>query len=153
MEAACGLVSRAFASGEANPLLTVATQAVTPQILALLGRQLVVRGEALLLIDVDVEAGIVSLRPASAWDVIGGSDPASWRYRIDLAGPSRTTTVSRPAEAVAHVRVNADPGTPWKGQSPLARAGLTAALAAQLEKGLTAEARTPVRPHRAVAVP
>ena len=75
IEACAGLWSRGFAAGESDAL-------TAPQ-LAMIGRQLLMAGNSVWLVD----DGRVTL-PAHTWDIRGGSDPALWRYRLDIAGPS-----------------------------------------------------------------
>ena len=137
VEAAAGALARAFASAEITPL-TPATQGLTPDVLAQIGRALIVHGEHISLID--VRGGRVSLLPVAAWDVTGAADSTTWRYRCDLAGPSGSVTVSRPAESVIHCRYSTDPARPWVGVGPLARARLSGRLSAELEAALGDEA-------------
>ena len=70
----------------------------------------------------------------------GAADSATWRYRCDLAGPSGSVTVSRPAEGVVHCRHATDPARPWVGVGPLERARLSGRLSAELEAALGDEA-------------
>ena len=65
VEAAAGLWSRAFASATVEPS-TTATRALTPSVLAAIGRGLAVRGEAVFQLDVN---GTVELTQASSWKV------------------------------------------------------------------------------------
>ena len=92
-----------------------------------------------------IEAGNGALRliQAHTWDIAGGADSRTWRYTLDLPGPSGNETRSLPAEGVVHCRFNSDPATPWKGASPFQFASLTGALLANLEKTLAAEAGAP----------
>ncbi|MCY4064817.1 MAG: phage portal protein [Rhodospirillaceae bacterium] len=144
VEAAVGLISRAFASadvrGVADPRVAAA---LTPEILAWIARQALTRGEAVAAVAVD--GGRVALHPAAAHDVHGqGQDPASWRYRLDLASPDGQRTAILPAEAVLHVRYSCDAATPWRGVGPLGRAGVSAAVAALAEAALRSEMSVPV---------
>ena len=134
LEIAAGLWARAFASAELSP----AIPAVSPSFLASVARQLVRGGEAVWAID--VRRGEIVLRPAASWDVAGGSDPESWVYRLDLAGPSGGETRLYPAESVCHFRYATDPQRPWAGVSPLGYARATGRLAANLELRLSEEA-------------
>ena len=134
LEVAAGLWSRAFASAELSP----AIPAVTSTFLASIGRELVRRGESLWAID--VRRGEIELRPAGSWDIAGGSDPASWRYRLDLFGPSGNETRIYPSASVLHFRYASDPERPWHGISPLGYARLSGKLAANLELRLGEEA-------------
>ena len=55
----------------------------------------------------------LALIPASNWDVEGrGPDPATWRYRVYLNGPSGTTVAMRPAAGVVHAVYSVDPARP-----------------------------------------
>ena len=93
VEASAGLVARAFALAELVPA-TPATSAVTPALLEMVGRAFIARGELVAVLEADPMDGL-ALHPASYWDVRGSYRPASWRYRANLAGPSRLATVSR----------------------------------------------------------
>ena len=138
VEAAAGALARAFASAEITPV-TRTTRVVTPDVLAQIGRALIVHGEIVFVIEV-TGSGDVTLTPASGWDVTGGADPRSWRYRCDLAGPSGSVTIFRSTESVIHCRYSVDPARPWQGVGPLDRARLSGRLAAELEAALGDEA-------------
>ena len=62
-------------------------RAVTGHLLAMIGRALVRRGELLAVVDVSPMSGALALYVAGTWDVRGGWNPATWRYRC---GPVRT---------------------------------------------------------------
>ena len=100
VEACAGLYERAIASAAVEPM-GAAIQAMSPHVLALVGRGLALFGQAVLLIDVDPMRGL-TLTPASSWDVSGSPLEAEWRYRLDLLGPSGSFTVTRPGAAVLH---------------------------------------------------
>ena len=137
VEVASGLWARAFLAARVVPDSAVA-DAVTPAVRELIGRELIRKGEALFLIE--VESGRLRLDPATAWTVTGAAAPASWRYEVTRAGPSRTLTTRRvPAERVVHLRWGTAPERPWVGVGPLQAASLTAALGANLEKRLSEE--------------
>ena len=89
LETAASAWARALAAAEVAPV-TAATRAVDPAFLSDVGRRLIRFGDAVYVIEVG-PAG-VRLFPASDWDVRGGYDPATWRYRVTLAGPDSTTT-------------------------------------------------------------
>ena len=108
---------------------------LTPEVLALAGRELIRRGEALFRID--VSAGRVRLVPASTWTVYGGSDPGAWTYEVTKSGPSSVGTRRRvPAAAVVHFRYAVDPAHPWRGLGPLQFASLTDKLSGAVEGSL-----------------
>ena len=95
--------------------------------------------------DVRVRAdGRIALVEASSWDIVGGADPDSWNYRLELSGPTVTESVTRSRARVLHFRLAGDPRTPWRGMSPLGWATTTARLNGSLEKSLADEAGGPV---------
>ena len=130
----------ALASATVKPI-SAATSGVDPMFLADVGRRLIRAGDALYVIQ--IAAGGVRLIPASSWDVRGGYDPAGWRYRVNLAGPDTTTTVTVPASAVVHLRWSTGPGRPWVGVSPLQWARDTSRLSGSLEESLADETSGP----------
>ena len=139
VEAAAGLWSRAFASATVEPQ-TLATQALTPSVLAAIGRGLASRGEVVFEIEAN---GAVELTQASAWKVSGGARPESWRYEVELPLPSgKVSKRTLPADAVLHVRYATRPAAPWAGISPLGMADETRALATWIERRLAEEAST-----------
>ena len=126
VEAAAGLWSRAFASATVEPT-TPATLALTPTVLAAIGRGLAARGEAVFEVEVN---GAVQLTQASSWKVSGGTRPETWRYAVELPLPSgKVSKRTLPADAVLHVRYATRPSKPWAGISPLGMADETRALA------------------------
>ena len=132
VEAAAGLYARCFAGAQ------VTTTAVTPNVRALIARDLIRRGESLHLIR--VLAGRVTLLPAGSWDVRGPWEEDRWFYRLDLFGPSGNVTKFVPGRQVVHARYAVDPARPWLGISPLGWARVTGTLAANLEARLSEEA-------------
>ena len=70
----------------------------------------------------------------------GRWDPVTWRYRVDLFGPSGNVTRFLPAAAVIHGRYSVDPARPWWGVSPLGWARLTGKLHANIEDAIADEA-------------
>ncbi len=133
LETAAGLWSRCFAMAEGgDPYFD-------PLNLAWIARQLVRHGEAILAI----EPG-KPLRPAVLVLVEGGADESTWRYRVDLVGPSSTSQRTLRAHQVVHVRYAVAGGAPWKGISPLQFAKTTGALAGGLERALSEEASATV---------
>ena len=139
-ESSIGLWERALAGLTVEPMNN-RLSALTPALLALAGRSLATTGNLVLAIVVD--DGMVKLLPAAHFDAFGAADPASWLYHVTLTGPSDSRTYAMPADAVVHFRTGALPASPWRGVSPLRRGSATAALAAAVEKSLTAEARLP----------
>lgn len=140
LEACSGLVARAFASAEvtASPALAAA---LSPALLALVGRALVRAGDVVLV--VDMVDGALELLPASTWTVKGGSRPSTWRYECTTPGPDGARTRTVPAASVVHVRYMSAPATPWKGIGPLGAASLAGKLSAEVVAALADEAAGP----------
>ena len=139
VEAAAGLWARGFASATVEPK-TPATIALTPSVLASIGRGLATRGEVVFALDVN---GAVELTRAVSWKVSGGPRPESWRYAVEMPLP-QGGVVKRtlPADAVLHLRYATREATPWRGISPLGMAAQTRALATWIETRLAQEAQT-----------
>ena len=136
LESAAGAYARAFAVATVEPA-TPATRALTPDLLSLMARDLLRRGEFVHVIEVGRDG--VRLLPAGSWDVRGRHDPQTWRYRCDLFGPSGNVTRVLPAAGVVHGRYSVDPARPWFGVGPLGWARLTGKLHANLEDAIADE--------------
>ena len=133
LEAAAGLYARCLATAEVED----PTGSVTPKVRALIGRDLIRRGESVHMIE--VESGRVVLIPVGSWDVRGPWREPSWWYRVDTFGPSGNSTHFIPSASVIHARYATDPARPWLGVSPLGWARATGTLAANLEQKLGEE--------------
>ena len=132
MVAAAGAVARAFAGASVTG---GGASMLTPSVLFLTGYRLIDGGEAVFLI------GGEKLFPVTSWDIEGTYDPATWRYSLQLAGPSRESTKTTVAgDRVVHVALSTD-GRTWRGQSPVP--ALTAGLLAEVELALQDEAKGP----------
>jgi hypothetical protein len=108
----------------------VGTELIDRRSLALIGRSLALRGEALFIIDGD------TLIPCSDWDLsTRNGKPVAYRASISEAGGGSTRTVL--AGETLHLRIGADTTTPWLGSAPLRRASLTAGLLNALEAALS----------------
>ena len=137
LEAAAGAVARGLSSARVEGAPPAVTAALTPPVLALIGRNLIRRGESLHLIE--VERGELALVPVGSWDVAGPWREDDWRYRLDLFGPSGNITRLAPAGAVIHCRYAVDPARPWHGVGPLGWAALSGALHAGAVAALAAD--------------
>lgn len=105
------------------------TDLLTKRGLALMGRALALRGEAVFVIE---ETGLV---PCSDWDLTTRfSKPTAYRVSIPDTGGGKSRTVL--AAEVLHVRTGADVNMPYVGQPPLRRSGLTAGLLQHVETAL-----------------
>ena len=140
-ETAAGLWARAFASAAVTPD-TSAARAVTPEVLAMIGRELITGGECVF--DIDVSGGVVRLTAAQSWDISGGANPESWNYELTLPGPTESLIAQRPAGGVIDCRYSPDTAEPWRGIGPLQRALTTGKLAGLLETALMYETGGPV---------
>ena len=83
LEVAAGLWSRSFGAATVKPSIS----SISSSMMAGIGRELIRRGECIFAISVTRD-GRFEFHPAGSWDVVGGTSPASWRYRLDLFGPS-----------------------------------------------------------------
>ena len=136
LEVALGLWGRAFASAQVIPESMGAV--ITPSVLEMLGREVIRVGEVVFLID--VQGSVVTLQPASNWELSAGPDKASWLYEVTRAGPTTSLTAHVVSERrVIHAKYGVDPNQPWKGVGPLSRARTTAKLAANVETRLSEE--------------
>ena len=127
LEACVGFVGRAFA-GAAVESASGVGRLLDPPLLSMVGRSLIRRGEIVFYIDASIDGG-VTLLPCESYDVNGGPNPATWRYRCTVGGPERTHTYDNvPSEGVVHISYAVDPQTPWRGYGPLVRGQLGGTL-------------------------
>ena len=106
------------------------TQLLTRRHMAMAGRALALRGEALFLIR---DTGAVV--PCADWDLrTRDGRPTAYRVSVSETGGSRTETVL--AAEVLHFRGGIDGVAPWAGSAPLKRAQLTAGMLNSLEAAL-----------------
>ena len=142
VEAASGALSRAFAAAEVvGP--TWVQEAVSPGVLAQVGRDLIRSGDSMHVIRMGRD-GMVRLIPASSWHWEGSHDPDSWTVRATCYGPSTSTTWNLPASGVVFVRWGSAPGQPYVGTGPLSWAHTTARLQSEVERSLADEAQGPL---------
>ena len=147
LEGAAGHISRGFAVATLEDAPDPVAAALTPDVLALIARDLIRRGESLFLIEVD-RSGL-ALRPAGSWDVRGGWDPSDWWYRLDLFGPSASRTRFVPSSSVLHFKYAVDPARPWLGVSPMGWAAASGAL----HSGVTNALRSDMRAAAGTVIP
>ena len=142
VEAASGALSRAFASAEVVGEPWVA-EAVSPGVLAQIGRDLVRSGDSMHVIRMGRD-GMVTLIPASSWHWEGTHDPSTWTVRATCYGPSTSTTWNLPASSVVFCRWGSTPGQPYTGIGPLSWAHTTARLQSEAERSLADEVGGPL---------
>lgn len=138
---AASTIQRALQSAEiAGPEMV--RNALTPDILGRIGFTTALYGECVMYRMVD--NGRVSLTQASTVDITGGFRPESWRYGLQLPGPSGTVTRRNVrANNVLHFRWSIDRSQPWIGIGPLQSANLDSQLLAHIVKHLLDECSTP----------
>ena len=125
-----------------------AKQALTPTVLAMIGRSLIEWGESLHMLKYRRTAGGVEfyLCPAQhQWTVLGGTDPEAWIVDATLTGAQTVVTTSAPRAAWLHVIRDADPDRPERGVSPLQRAAISSQLVRLAEDALVTEMRQPTK--------
>ena len=132
VESAAGLWERAFTAGRSTVL--------PPHLLGLVGRSLLLTGEAVLW-----RSRGSGLIPASRSTVRGHSAAQSrWTYELQLAGPDSTITKRVSSSQVLHVRICVDPARPWEGNSPILRSQATRDALQEIEKSLKDEHAGPL---------
>ena len=142
VEAAAGALSRAFAGARVSGPPHV-LEAVTPVVLAQIGRDLIRSGDSMHVIDVDRD-GRVTLLPCSSWHFEGDAHPRTWTVRATYYGPSTSTTRHLPFDGVVFVRWGSTPGQPYVGTGPLSWAHTTARLQSETERSLADEVSGPL---------
>lgn len=105
------------------------TDILSKRTLAIIGRMLALRGEAVFYIG---EEGLV---PASDWD-LSTRNARPTAYRLSLPEISGAKSVTALAGEVLHFRIGADALQPWFGTSPLKRSSLSADLLEVIERAL-----------------
>ena len=115
-ETAAGIVGRAFATVEVHGADRYVA-ALSPPVMAHIGRSLVLQGESVWLIR--VFKGAIQLTPAYSCTITGKPARSSWRYELTLGGPSETQTTTVGWESVLHFQSAHDPDKPWVGKGPL----------------------------------
>ena len=149
IEAAAGALSRAFA-GAVVEGPEWAGETVCGPFLALVGRDLVRRGESLHAIRMSM--GRPVLIPCSDWDwQEGGPDPSSWTVRATANGPSESVTWRLPASGVVYVCWGTEAIRPYRGIAPSGFASLSARQMAESERTLADEAGGPLA--QLIAIP
>ena len=143
VEAAAGIWSRAFASAAVENAPADVAAAVSPDVLGMIGRQLIRAGE--IVFAIDLSAGGLRLSPSSSCNMQGlTSDPSGWTYELDDAGPTGQRRRVLTSDGVVHCRYATDPTAPWRGVSPIVGASSTASILARSERALSQDARASV---------
>ena len=140
VEAVAGAVSRAFTACVVEGAQHV-VDALTPSVLARVGRDLVRHGESLHVVHV---GRTVSLLPAASWTVQGGPAPSSWLYDVTMDGPTRMAQRVIPNDGVVFVAGATEAARPHEGRSAASYASNTARTASRSERAVGDEAGGPV---------
>ena len=134
------ILSTASGGGAASPYATAALESAA----GLVGRSLIRHGEVVFYIDVD-DAGVLNLLPACNVEIKGSAAEASWRYSLNVNGPSKSRKMKGvEASGVCHFRYAVDASKPWIGVGPLQVAWAAGRLSAELEAALADEVSSPV---------
>lgn len=135
LEVAASMYSRAFTSATVT-----GTDLVTPDILASIGRDLIRYGQTVFVPYMSTLTPEFTLLRASSWNIIGGYDPASWKYDTTVNSPNGKHFFKRLLnEDVLHFKYATENETPWIGVAPLQWASYTAQLMVIVEKVLRDE--------------
>ena len=128
----------------ASPLMvaSVSGYALSGADLVAMGRDVLLRGNSVWLIEV-MPTGLLQLLRASAFEVAGlSAHPARWSYALEFETPGgQTIKRTAPANGVIHIMADTPPGRSWRGNPPWASAGLTSAAMAEIERGVRDESR------------
>ena len=149
VEAVAGRVSRLMETARVSGGPR-AMQALTPTVLAMIGRSLIEWGESLHLLKYRMGAAGPEfyLCPAQYnWTVYGGTDPEEWVVDATIPGAQTVYETTAPRAAWLHIIRDADPGYPWRGVAPLQRATVSSQLARMAEDALVTEMRQPTNHH------
>ena len=134
----------AFASAEVQGADWV-QDALTPGVLAQIGRDLIRQGGSLHVIAlVGGASPRVRLLPAASWSFTGADDPDTWRVEATTSGPSGTVTRNLPYHGVIFCAWGHEPGRGYSGIGPTAWASTTARLGAETERSIADEAGGPI---------
>ena len=129
VEFASSLVARCFASATLKNVRPAIADLLTPSMMSTIGRGLIRSGECVYLIRSERKG--IRLFPASTWQISGEFNPSSWMYKVELAGPDRTATVTVSEDRVLHFKYASDGKRPWSGIGPLSGGRLAARLSAE----------------------
>ena len=137
VEFGIGLLERCFSVADITPE-SLSRVTITPLALSRMVRQLFLTGNSVS--KIDVVSGELLLLPVSNYDIRGGIRERSWRYRMELNGPSSNVVRRSTPDGVVHVKIGSSVQQPWRGCSPLLSAGLSATLLGRIESKMAKEA-------------
>ena len=129
-----------------SPLPALVADALTPRVLAMIGRGLAEYGESVW--EIEVVRGRLMLEHASDYEIEGLKD---WVYTLDHSYPDGIMSRRLPASRVVHLRYAEDGEQPWKGIGPLRQAHTSRRLTTNMETRLADESSA--RPGYLLPVP
>ena len=141
VEIASGMYQRAFQSARIEPMNEL-TRLLSPQILGIAGREMVACGESVFPFAF-TDDGLV-LYIGAAWDIKGNYDRSTWRYRVDLMGPSGNGQKRFDGDSVFHFQYAVHPQTPWKGLSVKSLAVGAGKLKLKIDQKILQEFSAPI---------
>ena len=140
VEFAAGMWSRDLSLAEVSPQNS-RTAAITPSLLALIGRALARSGQ--IVFDIEIVSGAVVLQPSAyAHAVHGNVDPSSWIWTLNMYGPGFARTRTRPNDGIVNIAIGTTVSRPWAGRAPWQAASLSAGMLSGIERQLSGEARS-----------
>ena len=140
-EAVASGMERAFAQGRLSGGSAGMRAAVSPGLLAQIGRALVDRGEWVAEVD-RLPDDRWHIRPAASWEILNplrSADPENWQYKMTTAVPTAQVTRTRPRSMVAHVVTRASQAMPYQGRGLWGQVANTADAVAASENRLREE--------------
>ena len=141
LEIASGTYARCLAAAQVDGPEAF-KRALTPAVLAQIGRDMIRAGESFFLIT--VRNGRIILTPQAQVTAHGGTaDPMAWVYVCSEYGPTDSVTRTVPASRLLHFRFATDRSRPWQGVPPWSWASATGGAASGLENILSRESRAP----------
>ena len=142
LEIASGLFSRSLSASTVKNASAPVVAALTPQVLSLIGRNMIRKEEDFHRIY--VRRGRLVLEPVGFSYAQGESpDPDSWIYQITLYGPSGSKHETVSARSILHCRYAVDSSRPWIGVPAWSWSSATGAAIAALETMIANEAKAP----------
>jgi len=118
-------------------MATVSPDVLTPEQMALIGRELTADGNSVFLID--MTGGETHLTHALEHSIIGTANPSTWRYNLTIPGPSHTESYRALGAEVLHFRRGVDTRRPWRGRGLWDGASITLAGLSTLARNLARE--------------
>ena len=139
--AAVATAVQAISAPFGTAILRGAPLTITGPFLIDLVRRLMLSGNAVYEIDIDL-LGAISLRPASSFKV-GGSH-GRWVYELELPNPAGEPVRRRiGADGVVAVAINALPSSLWLGRAPWQCASISAEALGMIERSLGMDSSIP----------